>query len=371
MLFAEDVIACAGSTDVEPSIRVTNSFEHLRHEVGRKERSEVYDDGNYEEEPMHKLKAFHDNTEAESLTVERWNTAVFEGHGGRLACVNPYAKEFEPNASEIMLKEGVTHDTFYKMMRPAFSDKANEQHIMAIFKRTHIILHTQRFVYCRVASQQHSDVPRVPYPTGLPEPDIFVGDCKERLGLFKLGAQHLKKAPTVDFEWGKTFLHMCKDNRVPPRTNTILSRSPFKGATCLQEMKPRLDVGGWNSYFPSAPLVGKRLVSLPPDDAGTGAADVTSRAKVKLERGQSGCNPTPFPRQISSSASSAGVVDLSTPSPKRARTDACAGLHENNAELGGSASDVRGDAFTDADLEAALFAEDVPDWFEARGNDHP
>ena len=254
MYLSEMIIEIDELTDVDPSIRVTNAFEHLRFENGRKDRSEVYDDGAYEEEKPEKLKAYHDNTEEESKTVERYTVATFDGHGCRIACVNPYDEEAEKPTSEYHGLEAVKYATFFNMMRPAFNEKMNEKHIEAVFKRTNIILHTRKFVYFRRAGEKKLPVPRIKYP--VPSPDIFIGSvhCKARQGALKFGMNHVE-APKEDQEWGRRYIRICLAGNTPPKRRKIAES--VGGITKDVEIKPEITVDlQQGPDFPREPLLG-------------------------------------------------------------------------------------------------------------------
>ena len=63
--------------DEEPGFRLCNSFEHLRHEVGKREVTEVFDDGDLNKQDAAKTKMFFDPSQKSAKTKERWGAAEF------------------------------------------------------------------------------------------------------------------------------------------------------------------------------------------------------------------------------------------------------------------------------------------------------
>ncbi|CAK0906917.1 unnamed protein product, partial [Prorocentrum cordatum] len=149
----------------EPGFRLCNSFEHLRHEVGRRDVSEVFDDSDLEQRDQAKLKAFHDNTEQENRTVITANTACDENalpSDADLACCWPVA----------------TAQQFYDAVRPSFHPNLSKKNWMALFKRSSIVLFDKRGVLCRPAGIEDKPVPFVAYQIE-GKPDILTDECKQ------------------------------------------------------------------------------------------------------------------------------------------------------------------------------------------------
>ena len=57
----------------------------------------------------------------------------------------------------------IKHENFLKMLEPAWNKGENsEANVMAVLKRTHIVLNTKSFLYVRPASENHRPVLRIP-----------------------------------------------------------------------------------------------------------------------------------------------------------------------------------------------------------------
>jgi hypothetical protein len=207
-----------------------------------------------------------------------------------VGCVNPYDSTKEPATSQSRFKECVKHATFYDMMRPCFRKDADDKHIMAIFKRAHIILHTDKFVYCRPGTQKKVDVMRMPYPEGLDEPNLFLGPAMYRLGLAKLGAKNLPEAPASGFAWGKEYLKCCKRGQVPPKTRMLRYCPEGSLDYTYEEQKPVFSSSASvQAYYPAQPLNGKILTSLPEEAEEVAPEDDDALVAEALDEDMSRC----------------------------------------------------------------------------------
>ncbi|CAE7467314.1 unnamed protein product [Symbiodinium sp. CCMP2592] len=155
--------------EVEPSFRQASEFDFFRGQSGQILRPDIFDDGTLPEQPFKKLKAFTDVGNIESMSKERWGAAKWVKGQPRIYCVNDYDRKAEPKNDLPILshRQGIisyaTHGDFLNMLEPAWCPKdKNEANVMAVLKRTHILLKTKTFLYVRPASEKESPVLRIP-----------------------------------------------------------------------------------------------------------------------------------------------------------------------------------------------------------------
>ena len=164
--------------EIEPGFRLTNNFEHLRHEPGSKYVSEMFDDGDLQLQTAEKLKAFQDNTEEQSRTVEKYTTTTLINQSGRLTINNPINEDAEKDRELDHITKQITAKAWFNMARPSFAEKMNEQDFAAVLKRATVVLFTKKRVYYRNANQDlEKAVPFENYPEG--EIDLLTDDCKD------------------------------------------------------------------------------------------------------------------------------------------------------------------------------------------------
>ena len=133
-------------------------------------RPDIFDDGSLCEQPFKKVKAFTDVGNIESMSKERWGAAKWVRGQPRIYCVNDFEPETEPAFDIPILaqREGVvsyvSHNDFLKMLDKAWYEKEKTSaNVMAVLKRTHILLSTKTSLYVRPASEKESPVLRMPF----------------------------------------------------------------------------------------------------------------------------------------------------------------------------------------------------------------
>ena len=109
--------------------------------------------------------------------------AKFESQCHRSVCINKYAPEHDPDALVVPLGA----DTFYKMVRPAFSDKCSEADVYAIMKRANFVVCTKKRIYVRKWSEDKVSVPFISYPPG--KNDFLAPEAYKRFGEYKKGIE--------------------------------------------------------------------------------------------------------------------------------------------------------------------------------------
>ena len=142
-----------------PCYRITTDIDFLRGAVGVKTCVDIVDDGDSDSIPIRKLKSLTDVSLEETLSRERWTAVKWVMNQLRIVCDNKYdrTKEVPGNAPT------VSHKEFYALVRPAFWADAGEIDIEAILKRAVIVLHTEKWIYIRPATEKRVSVRRIPY----------------------------------------------------------------------------------------------------------------------------------------------------------------------------------------------------------------
>ena len=134
-----------------PAYREACEFDFFKGEPGRKDRPDIFDDGTLPEQPLRKLKGFCDvgNT---VMTKERWGAAKFSQGQLRIYVSNDLDLSSEP------LTRGsghtINHDTFLKMIEPAWMRGTGASDIHAVLKRTCILVVTNKYFYYRPPTDQ-------------------------------------------------------------------------------------------------------------------------------------------------------------------------------------------------------------------------
>ena len=118
-------------------------------QVGTRMRPDIFDDGTLCEQPFRKLKAFTDVGNIESMSKERWGAAKWVRGQARIYCSNDFEVSKEPECTQpIMdaqrgLHSYISRKDFATMLELAWRTKdLSNSNVMAILKRTHIIVNT-------------------------------------------------------------------------------------------------------------------------------------------------------------------------------------------------------------------------------------
>ena len=214
--------------DTEPSFRTTSDFEHMKYEPGRVERSEVYDDGPLQKQPAERVKAFQDNTEEETRTVQRYTGCVWPGNQGRITNNNPFNEKEEPDASSSALRNEVAFGTFLKMILPSFSPDMDLEDLKAVLKRASVVLCTNIRVYFWKACEDESPVPFVEYPKsarGQPERCLLTQAGETQHKKLRKGERTQPEGYQSAMEWSLSWLEELMQGRTPPASATVCGPS--------------------------------------------------------------------------------------------------------------------------------------------------
>eukprot|EP00971_Amphidinium_carterae_P000632 12522-Amphidinium_carterae.2 len=98
----------------------------------------------------------------------------------------------------------ISHEAFMEMISPNFDGKAERTDIMAVLKRTHVIVLGDNAVYLRTAGEVMKEVTVVPYEHGV---ELLHPDCKTELGKFKEGDDLDAGRFEVGLNWSLRFLN--------------------------------------------------------------------------------------------------------------------------------------------------------------------
>ena len=225
--------------DVKPSFRLCSSLDQLRGEPGKKHVPDILDDPDMNVVPMPKLKAFLDASLEESFTVERWTTSKFVRNQLRILCDNKIDEDADKWISP---GQGtMPHEVFLDIIAPAFPEKSSSQDKMALLKRSHWVVNTNRACYVRKAGTGTNPVPCIQYEGGVMD---FIADSgKAILDRMKNG----DKRPPSDWLEKRQWLHdfvslVLEKGRTPERTTVIIEQGLFDktkpGCCGLGEHRP-------------------------------------------------------------------------------------------------------------------------------------
>ena len=130
------------NTSSTPGFREASQFDFFRGEPGRQDRPDIVDDGSLAEQPMRKLKGFCDVGNS-VLTKERWAAKFPRAKSG---CTCPMTSTCaEPTDLQGL---SIPHEDFFKVVEPAWMRGSSVSDIKAVFKRTCILLVTEKYIYC-------------------------------------------------------------------------------------------------------------------------------------------------------------------------------------------------------------------------------
>ncbi|CAE7940772.1 unnamed protein product, partial [Symbiodinium necroappetens] len=214
-------------------------------------RPDIFDDGSLCEQPFKKVKAFTDVGNIESMSKERWGAAKWVRGQPRLYCVNDFEPETEP-ANDLPIlaqRQGVisyvSHKEFMDMLDKAWYEKEKTSaNVLAVLKRTHILLNTKSSLYVRPASEKESPVLRMPFGD---KSDLLHLESRPVYDYHRKGGTDMPKDFQKKVEWETSWVEkvMAGDFDNLPYRATIISKSSFvepsrpskrESATDIQEI---------------------------------------------------------------------------------------------------------------------------------------
>ena len=143
----------------------------------------------------------------------------------------------------------IDFDTFFKLVRPSFHKDFDYEDLIAVFKRSVVVVFTDRGIYIRLPGTSTAPVPRRAWPSA----DVgMVSHCaRAKLAAYKRG--QLSAAPAEHgkhLQWSLNLLQAGLDGETIPRCSTISGKN-FDGKKFIRETRPRLaGIDATTTYFP-------------------------------------------------------------------------------------------------------------------------
>ncbi|CAE7558901.1 unnamed protein product [Symbiodinium sp. CCMP2592] len=202
-------------------------------QTGTLTRPDIFDDGTLSEQPFKKVKAFTDVGNIESMSKERWGAAKWVRGQARIYCVNDFDIKSEPALDQPLLdiQEGrhtyIAHKVFLEMLESAwYSKEASESNVMAVLKRTHIVVNTATSLYIRPASENENPVLRIPLGD---KTDFLHLDSRMVYDYHRKGGKDLPADFNKKVEWEADWVRnaMAGEKKLPSRPTILRGVSLF------------------------------------------------------------------------------------------------------------------------------------------------
>ena len=226
------------SPDDKPCFQTANHLDYFRKERGRRTKPRVFDDGNLNLEQPASVKAVTEVSGIDRKTMARYNASSYEKNQFCQACSNPYDRHQEPSMAPKVSSDEVSFDTFFKIVRPSFHKDFNEEDLIAVFKRSAVVVFTEIGIYVRPPSTKKEHVKRHAWP----DKDCgMVSFCaRPRYHAYLRGKLSANGADANHLQWSLNLLQAALDNEVVPSCTTIFGKSAFTGQKFIQENRPEL-----------------------------------------------------------------------------------------------------------------------------------
>ena len=182
---ARHMVVSRGLEGHIPGWRRSKQIDGFRERPGELHVPVLLDDPLLNLRNMEALKSFLDVAE-NTLVDARYRAAKFVRNQCRILLNNEWGSEKEP---KMLVGNTITWDSFKDMFSPAVNN-ASEPHMMAILKRSTVVIAGQLAIYVRVASELQSQIVHRFASTTLLD-DWLKGTNKEFYNLYKEG-QHVK-----------------------------------------------------------------------------------------------------------------------------------------------------------------------------------
>ena len=236
--------------DLTPSFRQASEFDFFRGQCGQLWRPDIFDDGSLVDQPLRKVKAFTDIGNIESMSKERWGAAKWAKGQLRIYCCNDFDDKMEPKddlpiqAKEKGMVSYVSHEAFMKMLDCAWCTKDNnDANIMAVLKRTHIIVNTNTFLYVRPAGEEKSSVLRKALGS---KADFLQPDSRNIYDLHRKGDLNNIEDMDSKLRWEALWMEAAMKGKpvdeLPTRPVLVNFRSPFADAAMSSAMPEEQDM---------------------------------------------------------------------------------------------------------------------------------
>ena len=182
-----DYYAKEGNMPAKVMYKITSNLDFLRGEPGSTFLPIIVDDLDLPSELTARIKAVLAVGEVKSLTYQRWSSASFVQGQPRIINANQYDASADPNPSGFI---NIKHPEFYAMIQGSFHEKATRADIMAILKRSVVLLTTKTGVYARIPSGEEAEVPFIPFDN---KTDFIEDEAKHTYKSYKQGSRGKEK----------------------------------------------------------------------------------------------------------------------------------------------------------------------------------
>ncbi|CAE7825455.1 unnamed protein product, partial [Symbiodinium necroappetens] len=236
-------------------------------EKGRRTKPRVFDDGNLNLEHPAAVKAVTEVSGIDRKTMARWNAASYAKNQLCQVCSNPYDRSVEPDMPPNTNSDTIPFEVFFKLVRPSFHKDFDEEDLMAIFKRSLVVVFTEKGIYTRLPSINRDPVKRVAWP----DKDIGMISLSARPVLSAYYKSQLANLPNdheSDMQWSLNLLQAALDKEDVQFCSSIIGKEFSTGRRYLQEARPTLaGISGTTFHYydevvPEAAPPVKRLKSV-------------------------------------------------------------------------------------------------------------
>ncbi|CAK0894550.1 unnamed protein product, partial [Prorocentrum cordatum] len=301
------------------------------HAVGETWAPCVFDDGDLADQRPRVLKALFDPTQVESNVYVRWGAAKFKRNQARFGGDNEYDAAAEPTPTDWAFaatardKETRTTSYLVEMAKPAFPKNLSPSNIGAMLKRCNILLNTTQNVYFRPAGTL-AFVEKLPLKDGYITPEA--GTCLQNFLRNNVRRNQEDFDNLLAFEKRDMLKLMREAKAQYNQGGAEPAEEPAAepAAVSPQPAAPPNPDGeelGLGSTFQEGEDVFGHGGGM---DAAPEAMPATPPTKpVKAE-------PGVWRRKLSSGG---GLINLCSPSPKKARVDAKKSREQEKAKLDG------------------------------------
>ena len=147
------------------------------------------------------------------MSKERWNACKWCLNQLRIITDNKFDREAEVTTND----QFVSHKAFFELVRPAFWPQACPNDIEAVFKRSVIIVNTEKWVYIRRATEERVNVPRVPSETRY----FLKESCLDKLKAYKEGSKAEPLGFVEDKAWEAQWMRERAEHPERPLLNIV------------------------------------------------------------------------------------------------------------------------------------------------------
>ena len=148
-----------------------------------------------------------------------------------------------PNVSS----DEVSFDIFFNIVRPSFHRDFNEEDLIAVFKRSAVVVFTEVGIYVRPPSTKKEHLKRHAWPD---KDRGMVSFCaRPRYHACLRGKLSANGADATHLQWSLNLLQAALDGEVASSCTTIFGKSAFTGQKFIQENRPELAGIDANTIF--------------------------------------------------------------------------------------------------------------------------